>query len=147
MYTNELVTNQVFDRMSAFVSGTYADRNGPFAEIIGSYGTYEGSTGTPGLTMHVGGVRAGLDKKDGATLTGASVTMLAGGVSTGSVKSDITSYRADVYSTALFGKAYVSADAPSDRWSYKLRAELPALEQSEAMFEAVIAALAGRLAA
>ncbi len=111
LYVNEIVTNQVFDRMSAFVSGTYADRNGPFAEIIGSFGTYDGSGSTPGLSMHVGGVRAGLDKKSGATLTGGSVTMLAGAVSTGSTKSDITSYRADVYSTALYGNAYISADA------------------------------------
>jgi outer membrane lipase/esterase len=111
LYVNEIVTNQVFDRMSAFISGTYADRNGPYAEIIGSFGSYDGSSGTPGLNMHLGGVRAGLDKKSGATLTGGSVTMLAGAVSTGSTKSDITSYRADVYSTALYGNAYISADA------------------------------------
>ena len=88
LYVGELVTNQVFDRMSAFVSGTYADRNGPYAELIGSYGTYNGSNGTSDLTLQIGGARAGIDKKDGATLTGGSVTLLSGGQSAGAVKSD-----------------------------------------------------------
>ena len=111
LHVNEVVTNQVFDRMSAFISGTYADKNGPFAEIIGSFGSYDGSGTTPGLSVQVGGFRAGFDKKSGATLTGASVTMLSGGLSSGAVRSDVTSYRADLYSTAQFGNAYVSADA------------------------------------
>ena len=110
LYTNELVTNQVFDRMEAFISGTYADRNGPYAEIIGSYGTYNGSNGGSDLTLQIGGVRAGIDKKSGATLTGGSVTLLSGGISNGPIKSDLTSYRADAYTTALFGNTYVSGD-------------------------------------
>jgi outer membrane lipase/esterase len=111
LYVNELVTNQAFDRLSAFVSGTYADRNGPYAELIGSYGTYNGSNGTSDLTVQFGGVRAGIDKKDGATLTGGSVSLITGSQSAGAVKSDLSSYRFDVYTTALFGNLYVSADA------------------------------------
>jgi uncharacterized protein with beta-barrel porin domain len=111
LYTSELVTNQVFDRMSSFVSGTYADRNGPFIEILGEYATYDGSNGTPGLSMQVGGFRAGLDKKTGATLVGGSVSYVAGSQSAGAVKSDISSFRGDMYATALYGNFYVSADA------------------------------------
>ena len=109
-YVNEIVTNQAFDRMSSFVSGTYADRNGPYAEIIGTYGTYDASNGAPGYQFQVGGVRGGIDHKSGATLAGASVSYLAGSTSAGAVKSDVSSFRGDVYGTALFGAAYVSVD-------------------------------------
>lgn len=111
LLANQIITNQVFDRLSAFVSGTYVDRNGPYLEIVGSYGTHDGSGNGPDLALRIGGIRAGLDKKSGASVTGGSVTMLSGVVSTGATEADIAAYRADAYSTALFGNTYVSGNA------------------------------------
>lgn len=111
LYSNELLTNAVFDRLSAFISGTYSGKNGPFAEVLGSYSTAGNSGGTPGISMSIGGVRAGIDKKNGATLSGASVAYVDGSQSSGATKNDIQSVRADIYGTALFGNAYISGDA------------------------------------
>ena len=111
IYSNELITNAVFDRLSGFISGAYVAKNGPYVEFLGSYSNYDGKGSAPGLSQSVGGFRAGIDKKSGASLTGASVSYIDGTQSSGAVKNDIGSWRADVYGTANFGNAYLSADA------------------------------------
>ncbi len=110
LYANEVISNQVFDRLAAFVSGTYADRNGPYAEVIGTFGSYDADGAKGGFNMHLGGVRGGVDQKSGATLTGVSVSILSGSLSSGTIKSDLQSFRGDVYATALYGNAFVSGN-------------------------------------
>lgn len=105
-----MVTNAVFGRLSSFVAGTYADKNGPYAEVLGQFGTYDRDGTTPSYDLTLGGFRAGIDSKNGPTLAGASLTYLTGGQSSALLKSDLTSFRGDVYGTALFGNAYVSGD-------------------------------------
>lgn len=111
LYANEQITNAVYDRLTNFISGTYADRNGPYVELLGTYGTYDASGGRPELTLQLGGFRAGLDKKSGATLAGGSISVLDGSLTAGGLKSDLITYRFDAYGTALFGNAFISADA------------------------------------
>jgi outer membrane lipase/esterase len=111
LYANEQVTNAVYDRLTNFISGTYADKNGPYVELLGTYGTYDTQGGRPELTLQMGGFRAGIDKKSGPTLTGGSISVLEGSLTAGAIKSDLTAYRFDIYGTALFGNAFVSADA------------------------------------
>ncbi len=111
IYANEMITNAVYDRLTGFVSGAYVAKNGPYVEVLGSYAQYNSSGSSPGLSQSIGGVRAGIDKKSGATLSGASVSYIDGSQSSGSIQNDIQSWRADVYGTALYGNAYVSADA------------------------------------
>ena len=111
VYENEVVTNKVFDRLSSFISGTYANKNGPFAEAFGNYANFEASNGEPSYQLGFGGFRGGVDQKNGSTLTGASISLLGGSLDTGSIRSNLISARGDVYGTALFGNAYISGDA------------------------------------
>ena len=111
IYANEQITNAVYGRLTNFISGTYADKNGPYIELLGTYGTYDASSGRPELTLQLGGFRAGIDKKSGASLTGASIGVMDGSMSAGGLTSDLITYRFDVYGTALFGNAFISADA------------------------------------
>jgi len=111
IYSNEVVSNAVFDRLSGFVSGSYVGKNGPYVEVLGAYANYNNSGSAPGLSQAIGGIRGGIDKRTGATLAGASVAFLDGSESTGAIKNDLQSWRADIYGTALYGNAYISGDA------------------------------------
>ncbi|MBX9925362.1 MAG: autotransporter domain-containing protein [Hyphomicrobiaceae bacterium] len=105
-----MVSNAVFGRLSSFVAGTYADRNGPYAEVLGQFGSYDRDGTTSAYDLTLGGFRAGIDSKNGPTLAGGSLTYLTGGTSSSQLNSDLTSFRGDLYGTALFGNAYVSGD-------------------------------------
>lgn len=108
LWTSQLVTNAVFDRLDNWLSGAYAKRNGLFAELLGQYDTQDGGIGRPGYSLNLGGVRGGYDKTLGNVLFGGSAAFLQGKQSAPGFSDDITSLRADLYGTALMGPAFIS---------------------------------------
>jgi outer membrane lipase/esterase len=108
-----LVSGAVFDRMTNWFSGTYAGKNGPFAEVIGQTGNYEDEKAgrTSGYRFTTGGIRAGYDQAFGNTLAGLSVAVLSGGQSGTVLNSDVFSVRGDVYGTMVAGPFYLSGNA------------------------------------
>lgn len=111
MRTSELASNAVFDRLSNWVSGTYALKNGAFAEVLGQFGSYEDTfRGTKtSHDINMGGARLGYDRGFGSTLLGGSVAFLGGNQESSGLKNDIMTLRGDLYGTVMMGPFYVSA--------------------------------------
>jgi outer membrane lipase/esterase len=115
----ELATNAVFDRLSQWVSGAYALKNGPYAEILGSYGTYDITGSNVSSTQTIGGVRGGIDKKDGNSLFGGSVTLLTGEQSGGGFSNHIRTVRADLYGSVIMGSMFANLGGSIGANSYE----------------------------
>lgn len=108
-WTTGLVTNSVFERLSNWVTGVYALKNGAYAEGIGQTGSYEeGSANSSRVSL--GGVRAGYDYGFGNTLVGGSVAFLGGQQGANGFSNDILAIRGDIYGTLVLGQFYASVN-------------------------------------
>lgn len=109
--TQIAVTNQVFDRTTDWIDGSYARENGLHAEVIGVVSDLDARDGRSASNTNIFGVRAGLDKQMGDTLLGVSGAILAGDTRTGAVSADTLSFNLSTYGAAVAGPLYVSGVA------------------------------------
>ncbi len=106
-----LVTDAVFDRLMNWFSGPYAFKNGPYVELLGQLGRYDGGGQTAGFDLDLGGLRLGWDHRSQSSLIGASIAVLSGEQDAQRLSSDVSVVRGDIYGSYVMGPVYGSFDA------------------------------------
>ncbi len=108
-------SGQIFDRLTAWLTGSYAHQNGLYAEIVGVDGNFDAHGNRAAYGYQNYGIRAGIDRQFSNVLVGGALAILRGDLGTAGLNSDTQTVQGNLYAAAFMGPLFVNADVGYSR--------------------------------
>jgi len=111
LFSRMQASDAIFDRLTAWLTGSYAHQNGLYAEVVGASSNFDAHGTRGAYDFHNYGVRGGIDRQFDNVLIGGALTVLNGDIGGSPLSSDTMTFQGDLYASVFMGPLFLNVEA------------------------------------